>query len=191
MGNIVYRINLNKASNRLDQFEQQQQRRRVITLSFFLFVLVVVTGVAVFYALQTQGRISSYQQELTKIDEEIKQLEASAQYLSPEDIFALAELADSRLTWTEKLNVLGKIMPQDVAITELYYDYQIRSLRIKGISRVKAQTRDLDLVMSIVNLIKDNKDFNKDFVDIRFSSSTRIKHHGQDMIEFEIECLVG
>jgi Tfp pilus assembly protein PilN len=191
MGNIVYRINLNKASNRLDQFEQQQQRRRVITLSFFLFVLVAVTGVAIFYALQTQSRIKSYQQELARIDEEIKQLEASAQYLSPEDIFALAELADSRLTWTEKLNVLGKIMPQDVAITELYYDYQIKVVRIKGISKVKAHTRDLDLVMSIVNLIKGNKDFTKDFVDIRFSSSTRIKHHGQDMIEFEIECLVG
>jgi Tfp pilus assembly protein PilN len=191
MGDLAYRINLNKASNRLDQFEQQQKRRKAITLGFFLFLLVGVTVVAVVFALRTQSRINGYEEELTKIDNDIKQLEASAEYLSPEDIFALSQLADKRLTWTEKLNVLGRIMPKDVAITELYYDYQVKTLRIKGISKIKAHTRDLDLVMSIVNLIKENQDFSKDFVDIRFSSSTKVKRHGQDLIEFEIECLVG
>lgn len=191
MSQVLYKINLNKASNRLDQFEQAQKKRRVFALGFFFLVILGVTAVAVFFSLKTQNVINGYEEELAQIEAEIEALEASAQYLSPEDIFALAELANNRMTWTEKLDVLGRILPGDVALTEFYYDYQLKVLRVKGISKVKAQMRDLDLVVSIVDLMKGNKDFSKDFLDIRFSSSTRMKHHGQDMIEFEIECLVG
>ena len=141
--------------------------------------------------MKTQNRIEGYESELAAIEAEIQALEESAQYLSPEDIFALAQLANNRMTWTEKLDVLGRILPGDVAVTELYYDYQLKVLRIKGLSKVKAQMRDLDLVVSIVNLIKSNDDFSRNFVDIRFASSTRIKYRGQDLVEFEIECLVG
>jgi len=146
----------------------------------------------IFSAAEQAGKAKKANQaELDKIDSDIDALSASSQYLSPDDIFALAELANKRMTWTEKFNVLGKILPKDVAITEMYYDYQVRVLRIKGISRVNPQLKDLDLVVSIVDLIKNNKDFSKNFADIRFTSSTRIKHDTQEMVEFEIECLVG
>jgi len=191
MANIVYKINLNKASNRLDQYEQRQKKRRVAAMVFFFVVLIGITAVSVVFSQQTRIKIKSLESKLAGIDQEIEQLSASSQYLSPDDIFALSQLATTRMTWTEKLNVLGQILPRDIAITELYYDYQINSLRIKGISRVKPEMRDLDLVVSIVNLIKNNTDFAKDFVDIKFSSSTRIKHQEQEIIEFEIDCLVG
>lgn len=191
MNKVKYSINLNKASNRLDQFEQAQQRRRVVALGFGFFMLVAITSVAVFFSMQTESRINAYEDELSKIDSEIEALTVSSRYLSPQDIFALAELANTRLTWTEKFNVLGRVLPGDVTVTELYYDQSLNVLRIKGISKVKANTRDLDLVVSIINLIKKDENFAKDFVDIRFSSSTRIKFREQELIEFQIECLVG
>lgn len=191
MSKVIYKINLNKASNRLDQFEKQQEQRRVFAIGFFFFLLVAVTAVAVYFSMQTQNRIKAYEEEVAQIDAEIEALAASSQYLSPQDIFALAELANTRLTWTEKFNVLGKVLPEDVTITELYYDESLNVLRIKGISKVKGGLRDLDLVVSIINLIENNEDFAKDFIDIRFSSSNRIKFREQELIEFEIECLVG
>ena len=100
-------------------------------------------------------------------------------------------MATNRLTWTEKLNVLGKILPKDVSIIELSYDHILDKLLIKGISKVKSGTKDLDLVVSIIDLIKSNKDFSKDFSDIKFSSSTKVKYKKQEIIEFEIACLVG
>jgi len=57
MTNIVYKINLNKAANRLDQFEHKQKRRRRIALGFFFVLLFAVAGVSTFYTLQTQKRI--------------------------------------------------------------------------------------------------------------------------------------
>ena len=191
MNNVKFKINLNKASNRLDQFEKKARQRRKFAIGFFFLVIVSAMAVSVFFTLQTEKKIDSYRAELQQIDDDIKQLESSSQYLSPEDIFALAELANTRMTWTEKFNVLGQILPKDITITEIYYDYQMRTLRIKGISRVNPTMKDLDLIVSIVNVIKSNEDFAKDFVDIKFSSSTRTKHRDQEILEFEIDCLVG
>ncbi|MCD6160909.1 MAG: hypothetical protein J7K40_00660 [candidate division Zixibacteria bacterium] len=191
MADIVYKINLNKASNRLDQFEQKQKTKKVAALGFYFIVVALIVGLAVFESMKTQAVIDDYTAELENIEKEIAELKTSTDYLSPEDIFALAELATTRLTWTEKFNVLGLILPDDVAITELSYDYSMNALSIKGISKVKYGTKDLDLVVSILDVIKNNEDFAKDFVDIKFSSSTRVKYHGQEIVEFEIACLVG
>ena len=190
MNNVVYKINLNKASNRLDQFEQKQKQKRVFALGFYFFVILAIAALAVFKSYQTQKIIDGYEAELAEIENEIDRLEASAAYLSPEDIFALAELATTRLTWTEKFNILGAILPKDVTITELSYDYQINTLSVKGISKVNPSTKDLDLVVSIVDLIKGNEKFSSDFLDVKFSSSNRIKHHDQEIIQFEIACIV-
>ncbi len=191
MNNVVYKINLNKASNRLDQFEQKQKQKRVFALGFYFFVILAIAALAVFKSYQTQKIINGYEAELAEIENEIDRLEASAAYLSPEDIFALAELATTRLTWTEKFNILGAILPRDVTITEMSYDYQINTLSVRGISKVNPSTKDLDLVVSIVDLIKGNKKFSSDFLDVKFSSSNRIKHHDQEIIQFEIACIVG
>ena len=191
MSDIVYKINLNKASNRLDQYETKQKQKRAFALGFYFLVIVIIAALAVFKSIQTQKVINGYKNELSQIEDEINKLESSAAYLSPEDIFALSEMATNRLTWTEKLNVLGKILPKDVSIIELSYDHILDKLLIKGISKVKSGTKDLDLVVSIIDLIKSNKDFSKDFSDINFSSSTKVKYKKQEIIEFEIACLVG
>lgn len=186
-----YTINLNKASNRLDQFEQKQKQRRVVALGFYFLIILAITILAVFKSVQTQKTIDKYQADLDQVQSDINNLEEISEYLSPEDIYALDELASQRQTWTEKLNVLGRILPRDVAITDLFYDDQLKSLTIKGISRVRPETKDLDLVVSIINLIKNDKDFAKNFSDIKFSSSTRVKYQNQELVEFEIACLVG
>lgn len=186
-----YTINLNKASNRLDQFEQKQKQRRVVALGFYFLIILAITILAVFKSVQTQKTIDKYQADLNQVQSDINNLEEISEYLSPEDIYALDELASQRQTWTEKLNVLGRILPKDVAITDLFYDDQLKSLTIKGISRVRPETKDLDLVVSIINLIKNDKDFAKNFSDIKFSSSTRVKYQNQELVEFEIACLVG
>ena len=191
MNSVDYKINLNKESNRFDRFEQKQKNKRVMAIGFYFLIIMVVAALAIIKSYQTQRVIDGYQAELDYIIEEIKNLKTSAEYLLPEDIFALTELATTRLTWTEKFNVLGKILPKDVAITDLTYDQHISTLSIKGISKVKADTKDLDLVVSIINLIKANENFYSDFVDVRFSSSTRLKYHDQEIIEFEIACIVG
>jgi hypothetical protein len=185
-----YKINLNKASNRIDQYENTQKRRRIISMSLFLVLLLAGSGFVVYKTNQVQKIISEKKAELAEIQNKIDQLEASTEYLSPEDIFTLSHVARGRLTWSEKLAVLADILPKDVAITELTYDSNMKAFMIKGVSKVRLDMKDLDLVVSIIDLLKAQPEFSKDFAEIKFQSSQRIKHTDQEIVRFEIACLL-
>jgi Tfp pilus assembly protein PilN len=186
-----YKVNFNKASNRLDQSAVKQKRRVIMAIGFYFLVVVLATSLAVYKSVQNHKKITNLRSTLSQIDEEINSLQASSEHLSPQDIYTLAELAKNRLTWTEKLDVLGRILPKDVTITGLDYDAQINALLIKGITKVNPRMKDLDTVNSILDIIKTDHNFSSGFIDIKFGGSDRIKHLNQELISFEISCLVG
>jgi len=183
------KINLNKASNRIDQFEQSQKRKRFASILMFFAVLFAVIGVMGYKSYERQQVIDNLRSELTEIDNKIADLESSSNYLSPEDIFTLSEVTKRRLIWSEKIAVIGNILPKDVAITELNYDNRLNAFVIKGISKVKPNLKDLDLVVSIINIVKSQEDFASDFIDIKFQSSQRFKRDEQEIVKFSIACL--
>ncbi len=185
-----YKINLNKASNRLDQFENTQKRRKWISLAFFFLIVLAGIGFMVYKSYQIHKIIVAQKTELQSIQDKIAQLEASSDNLTPEDIFTLANVTRGRLTWSEKLAVLGDILPRDIAITDLNYDENIKAFTIKGVSKVKADIKDLDLVVSIIDLLKADSNFSNDFSEIKFQSSQRVKHGEQEIVKFEIACLL-
>ncbi len=185
-----YKINLNKASNRLDQFENTRKKRKIISLGVFFFLMIVAIGFMVYKTTQVRQYIGQQKAELQSIQAKIDQLEASSDYLSPEDIFTLAHVTQGRLTWSQKLAILGDILPKDVAITELVYDSGNKNFVIKGISKVKADIKDLDLVVSIIDILKAQPDFSNDFSEIKFQSSQRFKREDQEIVRFEIACML-
>lgn len=185
-----YKINLNKASNRLDQFENVRKRRRIISLGVFFLLVLGGTGFVIYKAYNIQKKIESQRAELQSIEDKIAQLEASSDYLSPEDIFTLSNVTHGRMTWSRKLAILGNILPKDIAITELTYDDNLKAFVIKGISKVKLDMKDLDMVVSIIDLMKAQPEFGNDFSEIKFQSSQRIKHNEQEIVKFEIACLL-
>jgi Tfp pilus assembly protein PilN len=191
MFGVYYKINLNKASNRLDQFAQKQQRRVVMAIGTYFLAVAIIAGFVIYKAMQNQKTINTLRNELAQIDGEISRLQASSEFLSPQDIYTLAELANNRLTWTEKFDVLGRILPKDVSLTGLDFDQQINTLTIKGITKVSPRVKDLDLINSIIDIIKSDKDFSSGFGDIKFGGSDRVKRQNQELITFEIYCLVG
>jgi len=185
-----YKINLNKSSNRLDQYENVRKRRKIISLSVFLLLILAGTGFVVYKTHQVDKLIEGQQAELQSIEDKITNLEASSDFLSPEDIFTLAHVAHSRLTWSQKLASLGNQLPKDVTITELSYDDDMNAFIIKGVSKVRLDMKDLDLVVSIIDLLKAEPEFSRDFAEIKFQSSQRIKHENQEIVRFEIACLL-
>lgn len=185
-----YSVNLNKASNRMDQFEQAQKRKKVISLAIFYVVMIIIAGAVGYQSYVNEMKIKNIQGEVDTVEQKIAELESSSDFLSPEDIFTLSEVTTSRLVWSEKLSVLGNILPKDVALTELVFDDRLKVFLIKGISRVKPNLKDLDLVVSIIDVVKSNQDFSSDFSEIKFQSSQRIRQEEQEMVKFEIACLI-
>jgi hypothetical protein len=142
----------------------------------------------VYKSFQVHKVIVEQRAELQSIQSKIDQLEASSDFLSPEDIFTLSHVTRQRLTWSKKLSILGDILPRDVAITNLILDDDQKLFTIRGISKVKADIKDLDLVVAIIDILKSQPDFSSDFSDIKFQSSQRIKHGEQELVKFEIAC---
>ena len=184
------KVNLNKASNRIDQFEQAQKRKRVVSIIMFFIAIFIVIGVMGYKSYEKQLVIDNLQAELTEIENKIAELESSSDYLSPEDIFTLSAVTKNRLIWSEKIAIIGNILPKDVALTELNFDSRLNAFIIKGVSKVKPNMKDLDLVVAIINIVKSQDDFASDFIDIKFQSSQRFKHNEQEMVKFSIACLV-
>jgi hypothetical protein len=185
-----YAINLNKASNRMDQYAQAQKRKKAITLVLFYFAIIVIAAAIGYQSYKTEQRIDAMRAEITSIEDKIAQLESVSDFLSPEDIFTLSEITTKRLIWSEKISILGNILPRDVAITELNYDSRLQAFMIKGVSKVKQGMKDLDLVVAIIGVIESNADFSSDFSEIKFQSSQRVKQGEQEMVNFEIACLI-
>jgi len=185
-----YAINLNKASNRLDQFEQMQRRKKILSLAAFYAAMILIAAAVGYQSYKTDLKIDRMREEIAFIEGKIAELESSSDFLSPEDIFTLSEVTTSRLVWSEKISVLGNILPRDVAITELIYDDRLQVFLIKGISKVKPGMKDLDLVVAIIDVVKSNQDFSSDFSEIKFQASQRVKQGEQEMVKFEIACLI-
>lgn len=185
-----YKINLNKASNRLDQFENTRKKRKILAIGFFLLLILLGSGFVFYKTNQVNKLIKGQEAELQSIEDKIAQLEASSDFLSPEDIYTLAHVTHARLTWSQMLASLGNILPKDVTITELSYDDNLKVFMIKGVSKVKLDMKDLDLVVSIIDLMKSQPEFASDFSEIKFQSSQRIRHDDQEIVKFEIACLL-
>ena len=50
-----YAINLNKASNRMDQYEQAQKRKKVISFVLFYIAIIAIAGAVGYLLLVVRG----------------------------------------------------------------------------------------------------------------------------------------
>jgi Tfp pilus assembly protein PilN len=183
-----FRINLNKASNRLDLYQQKRRKKELLGVGAFVVMILLVSAVGLYFGHQSESRIEAKRDTIAKLDRQMAELESSEEYISQEDVFALAELVDSRLLWTEKLAHLGEVLPDDIALTEVSFDQE--RLTVRGISKLRPRQSDLDLVVSILDRIKADPVLSEGFGTAKFQLSNRIRYEEQEILDFEIACNV-
>jgi Tfp pilus assembly protein PilN len=147
-------------------------------------VIILIIGTTVYFTNQTSKKIDRKVNTIDELKSQIQALETAESYISREDVYALADLANRRIEWARKLIGLSEALPRDIAITELDFNGSI--LTIKGISKVKTRQKDLDRVMDIIDRIKTNAESKLDFTNMKFKFSNRIKHKEQEILSFEI-----
>ncbi|MCP4633344.1 MAG: hypothetical protein GY855_10495 [candidate division Zixibacteria bacterium] len=179
-----FKINLNKASNRLDIYEQKKKHKAVMMGVFYWVIVVAIIGSIAYFTKETSNRIDLKRDAIAQLESQIQALETSESYISKEDVYALADLANRRVDWARRLIGIADALPKDIAITEL--DFNGDLLVIKGISRVKTRQKDLDRVMDIIDRIKAGSESKFDFANMKFKFSNRIKHKEQEILNFEI-----
>ena len=132
--------------------------------------------------------IKQKKSEITRLKNEIKQMQSRGKNLSKEDILSFADLEQNRFLWSKNLEMLGSMTPDDMAITGMRFKRD--KLTIKGIALTFEDRKDFEIIDEYLQTLKANKKFSDNFSRIKLEDYGRISIRGQEIIRFEFEAAV-
>ena len=185
--NKLILINLNKQKTSESLAKRNKERIRW-TLFGLIVSLLLVGNIIIFYiGFNYNNLIYQKNQEINQIKEEISRLREKGKNLSKQDIMSFADLESGRTLWAKNLELLGKMTPDDMALTGLKLNKRNKKLYIEGISVVYKDEEEYEVVHDYIKRMKRNSDFSKKFPKIKFRQGSLKKVRGQEIVHFEVE----
>tara|TARA_B110000438_G_scaffold298155_1_gene345829 strand:+ start:526 stop:1119 length:594 start_codon:yes stop_codon:yes gene_type:complete len=181
-------INLNKAESAESRIERVKERTRWGIFGFLLVLLLVVNIRVWMFSLGYNGIIDQKEQEISRLEDEINQLQSQGKNLSKSDILSFADLEQDRFLWAQNLEKMGSLTPGDIAITGLRF--KRNKLVIKGIALTFEDRKDFEIIDEYVQTLRNNKDFSDGFIRIKYVGHNKVSVRGQDIVRFEIEATI-
>ena len=132
--------------------------------------------------------ISQKKEEIGRLKDEINKLESEGKNLSKGDILSFADLEQDRFLWAQNLEKMGRVPPDDIAITGLRYKRE--KLIIRGIALTFEDRKDFEIIDEYVQTLRKNKEFSNNFNRIKYVGHNKVNVRGQDIVRFEIEAKV-
>ncbi|SVB13277.1 uncharacterized protein METZ01_LOCUS166131 [marine metagenome] len=132
--------------------------------------------------------ISQKKGEIERLKDEIDKLQSEGKNLSKGDILSFANLEQDRFLWAQNLEKMGRVTPDDIAITGLRY--KRGKLIIRGIALTFEDRKDFEIIDEYVQTLRKNKEFSNNFNRIKYVGHNKVNVRGQDIVRFEIEAKV-
>ena len=132
--------------------------------------------------------ISQKKGEIERLKDEIDKLQSEGKNLSKGDILSFADLEQDRFLWAQNLEKMGRVTPDDIAITGLRYKRE--KLIIRGIALTFEDRKDFEIIDEYVQTLRKNKEFSNNFNRIKYVGHNKVNVRGQDIVRFEIEAKV-
>ena len=178
-------INLNKAESDETRIERVKERGRWILFSI-IFALLIGANVRVgMISVGYNSIIDKKKKEISRLKEEINNLQSQGKNLSKYDILSFADLEQDRFLWAQNMEKMGKVTPDDIAITGLRYKRE--KLLIFGIALTFEDRKDFEIIDEYVQTLRNNKEFSSNFSKIKYVGHSKVNVRGQDIVRFEIE----
>ncbi|HEX7343420.1 MAG TPA: hypothetical protein VF398_04090 [bacterium] len=184
----IFSINLNKTEGHAEKEARWRRRREGLTITVFLLIFIVLS-LYIYQNHKALGQIiQSKQDQIQTIQQRLEELQKSGKDISKSDVLTLARMEKERFLWGSKLKVLAEILPQEVVLTLL--EYNNRELRIKAISKILADEKEFDKVSELMDMLKSTPFFYREFSNIRFSESHRVRVENQEILSITINCSI-
>tara|TARA_B100000029_G_scaffold153318_1_gene148536 strand:- start:9995 stop:10588 length:594 start_codon:yes stop_codon:yes gene_type:complete len=181
-------INLNKAESAETRLERIRERVRWGTFSFLVVLLLGVNVRVWMIGAGYNDIIDQKKNEIIRLKDEINKLQTEGKNLSKEDILSFADLEQDRFLWAKNLEEMGKMTPDDMAITGLRF--KRGRLVIKGIALTFEDRKDFEIIDEYVQTLRRNKDFSYNFNKIKYVGHSKVNVRGQEIVRFEIEAKI-
>ncbi|MFQ6614829.1 MAG: hypothetical protein ACE5D1_08300, partial [Fidelibacterota bacterium] len=158
---------------------------RWIVFSVLVAILIGLNAEIFMIDMGYQHLIIKKSQEIEDIQKQIQSLQSKGKNLSKADIFSLAKLEQNRVLWARNMELLGKMTPEDIALTGL--EYKHGRLYIQGIAAIYDDKKDFDIIRKYIGKLQENREFSNNFSRIKFVRSAKQNVRGQVILIFEIQ----
>ena len=182
------KINLNKAESSEVIKERMLERTRWVVFGVLVFSLFVINLRVWMMGFGYNSVIEKKKNQIQELKEEIRQLQSKGKNLSKNDIMSFADLEQDRFLWARNMELLGKMTPDDMAITGMRFKRD--KLTIKGIALTFEDRKDFEIIDEYVQTLRDNKEFSQNFKRIKFDGVQKVNIRGQNIIRFEIKATI-
>ena len=181
-------INLNKAESAETRLERIREQVRWGVFGVLMLLLVSVNFQVWMISNGYNDIISQKKEEIERLNDEIDKLQSEGKNLSKGDILSFADLEQDRFLWAQNLEKMGRVTPDDIAITGLRFKRE--KLIIRGIALTFEDRKDFEIIDEYVQTLRKNKEFSNNFNRIKYVGHNKVNVRGQDIVRFEIEAKV-
>lgn len=178
------KINLNKAESSEVLKERALERTRWVIFGAFIFFLFIINLRVWMIGFGYNRVISKKNNQIQELKNDIMKLQSKGKNLSKNDIMSFADLEQDRFLWARNMELLGKMTPDDMAITGMRFKRD--KLTIKGIALTFEDRKDFEIIDEYVQTLRANKEFSENFTRIKYVGHQKINIRGQNIIRFEI-----
>ena len=181
-------INLNKAESAETRLARIREQVRWGIFGVLMLLLVSVNFQVWMISNGYNDIISQKKEEIDRLKDEIDKLQSEGKNLSKGDILSFADLEQDRFLWAQILEKMGRVTPDDIAITGLRFKRE--KLIIRGIALTFEDRKDFEIIDEYVQTLRKNKEFSNNFNRIKYVGHNKVNIRGQDIVRFEIEAKV-
>ena len=181
-------INLNKAESAETRLARIREQVRWGIFGVLMLLLVSVNFQVWMISNGYNDIISQKKEEIERLKDEIDKLQSEGKNLSKGDILSFADLEQDRFLWAQILEKMGRVTPDDIAITGLRFKRE--KLIIRGIALTFEDRKDFEIIDEYVQTLRKNKEFSNNFNRIKYVGHNKVNVRGQDIVRFEIEAKV-
>ena len=181
-------INLNKAESAETRLARIREQVRWGIFGVLMLLLVSVNFQVWMISNGYNDIISQKKEEIERLKDEIDKLQSEGKNLSKGDILSFADLEQDRFLWAQILEKMGRVTPDDIAITGLRFKRE--KLSIRGIALTFEDRKDFEIIDEYVQTLRKNKEFSNNFNRIKYVGHNKVNVRGQDIVRFEIEAKV-
>ena len=178
------KINLNKAESSEVLKERVLERTRWVVFGILIFSLVYINIRVLMIGFGYNSVINKKKNQIVQLENQIKQLQSKGKNLSKNDIMSFADLEQDRFLWARNMELLGKMTPDDMAITGMKFKRD--KLTIKGIALTFEDRKDFEIIDEYVQTLRSNKEFSENFSRIKYVGHQKVNIRGQNIIRFEV-----
>ena len=181
-------INLNKVESAETRLARIREQVRWGIFGVLMLLLVSVNFQVWMISNGYNDIISQKKEEIERLKDEIDKLQSEGKNLSKGDILSFVDLEQDRFLWAQILEKMGRVTPDDIAITGLRFKRE--KLIIRGIALTFEDRKDFEIIDEYVQTLRKNKEFSNNFNRIKYVGHNKVNVRGQDIVRFEIEAKV-